>query len=148
MRIVCQKCEGSVWRCLLIFFLQYLSHLNILGTIASHEMVENIKTTKTRGLERMDEFISRFTDFEKTKEPVTTTAYKKKRLYHFKLSKRKPRLQFLLMKVSHSVKFSPVLKVKNWTFVWLWTTNLSFVGKKCFFIYPWPSRRQRTYRFW
>ena len=32
--------------------------------MASHEMVENIKTTKTRGLERMDEFTSRFTDFE------------------------------------------------------------------------------------
>ena len=27
-------------------------------------MVGNIKTTKTRGLERMDEFISRFTNFE------------------------------------------------------------------------------------
>ena len=38
---------------------------------------------------------------------------KKKRSYHFKLSKRKPGLQFLLMKVSHSVKFSSVLKVKN-----------------------------------
>ena len=24
------------------------------------------------------------------------------------------------MEVSHSVKLSPVLKVKNWTFVWLW----------------------------
>ena len=65
MRIVCQKFEGSVWRCLLILFLQYLSYLNnILGTIASHEMVENIKITKKRGLGMMDEFISRFTDFE------------------------------------------------------------------------------------
>ena len=43
----------------------YLSYLNnILATIASHEMVENIETTKTRGLERMDEFIPRFTNFE------------------------------------------------------------------------------------
>ena len=38
---------------------------------------------------------------------------KKERSYHFKLSKRKPGLQFLVKKVSQSVKFSSVLKVKN-----------------------------------
>ena len=38
--------------------------VHTLGTIASHGMVKNVKTTKTRGLERMDKFISRITDFE------------------------------------------------------------------------------------
>ena len=106
-------------RCLIIFFLQYLSYLNnIPGAIASHEMVENIKPIKTRGLERINEFISRYTNFEylgrnENKRASYYGSIKKERLYHFKLSKRKPRLQFLLMKVSHSVKFPPVLKVKN-----------------------------------
>ena len=82
-------------------------------------MVEKLKTTKTRGLERIDEFISRLTDFEyhgrneNKRASYYDSIKKKKRLYHFKLSKRKPPLQFLLMKVSHSVKFSLVLKIKN-----------------------------------
>ena len=70
------------------------------------------------GLERIDEFISRSTDFEypgknENKRASYYDSIKKKRFYHFKLSKRKPSLQFLLMKASHSVKFFPVLKVKS-----------------------------------
>ena len=81
-------------------------------------MIENIKITKTRGLERMDEFISRFSDFSypgrnENKRASYYDSIKKEKVVSFKLSKRKPRLQFLLMKVSHSVKFSPILKVKN-----------------------------------
>ena len=36
----------------------------ILGAIALHEMVENIKSMKTTGLERIDKFMSRFIDLE------------------------------------------------------------------------------------
>ena len=66
-------------------------------------MVENIKTKKTRELERMDEFIYRFTDFgypgrNENKRVSYCNTIKNKMLYHFKLSKRKPQLQFLLMK--------------------------------------------------
>ena len=56
-------------------------------------MIENIKITKASGLERMDEFISRFTDFEypgrnENKKASYYDSIKKKRLYHFKLSQK------------------------------------------------------------
>ena len=93
--MACQKFEGSVWRCLLIFFLQYISYLNnILGTIASHEMVESFKTAKERGLERIDEFISRFTDFEhpgrnKDKRASYYDSIKKEKVVSFQTVKKK-----------------------------------------------------------
>ena len=66
----------------------------------------------------MDEFIYRFTDFEypgrnENKSVSYCESIKKRKVCMIlNCQERKPQLQFLLMKVSHSVKFSPVLKVK------------------------------------
>ena len=57
-------------------------------------MVENIKTTKTRGLERMDEFISRFTNFEypgrnENKRASYYDSIKKEKVVSFQTVKKK-----------------------------------------------------------
>ena len=57
-------------------------------------MVENIKTTKTRGLKRMDEFISRFSDFEypgrnENKRASYYDSIKKEKVVSFQTVKKK-----------------------------------------------------------
>ena len=57
-------------------------------------MVENIKTTKTRGLERMDEFISKFTDFKypggnENKRASYYDSIKKEKVVSFQTVKKK-----------------------------------------------------------
>ena len=56
-------------------------------------MVENIKITETRGLERMDEFISRFTDPEypgrnKDKRASSYDSIKKEKVVSFETVKK------------------------------------------------------------
>ena len=57
-------------------------------------MIENIKTTKTRGLERMDQFIPRFTDFKcpgrnENKRASYYDSIKKEKVVSFQTVKRK-----------------------------------------------------------
>ena len=57
-------------------------------------MIENIKTTKARGLERMDQFISRFTDFKypgrnENKRASYYDSIKKEKVVSFQTVKKK-----------------------------------------------------------
>ena len=80
-------------------------------------MVKNIKTIKTRGLERINEFISRYTDFEylgrnDNKRASYYGSIKKEKVVSFQTVKKKTPVTIPLDE-SHSVKIPPVLKVKN-----------------------------------
>ena len=60
-------------------------------------MVENIKATKTKGLERMDEFICRFTDFyypsrNENKRASYYDSIKKEKVVSFQTVKKKTRV--------------------------------------------------------